>query len=371
MTKLHNVKSNDNVFQVDEKPAIIVTVKPPENVCFIAMPFEKKYNDIFAEIQDACNSLKYIAKRMDKGRSKVQAIPELFDKIKNSKLNIVVIPDEGNINNPNVMYELGLSHAWGKPTLLIYFTSELPSQLPFNIATKQALKLERNAENITDKIQVAMMHLLEKQRENKKNYIDPDWRDYDVYETNSVRHFLLQEEARLSLRYIFNLMISFQRQIVPLFYHLDGLFKEYTFAMRCLSDNDELLPDTYDKISDRQISYTRCHNIARNGILLKLKKDSNDTDKSFNDLLNCYESQNAKAYISILIDKYNKINESIERLEELHDNSFEENNLIEMLEKKELKAKDIIPLYEMAKIIEIDIQGKCTWIISRLFDIVD
>ena len=98
--------------------------------CFIAMPFCKEFKEVEDAILRAFDGLAVVPVKTDQ----LDRVGDVIETIRNSiaacECAIAVITG----GNPNVMYELGLLHAVGKPTVLLYEVDEagrLP-ELPFD-----------------------------------------------------------------------------------------------------------------------------------------------------------------------------------------------------------------------------------------------
>lgn len=103
---------------------------------FIAMPFDKKFNDVFYYgIQNPVHAINYLCERIDKESFTGDVLVRIKDKIKNSSLLIADLTG----NNPNVYLEVG--YAWGNniPTILIVRDHK---ELLFDIRGQRCLKYE-------------------------------------------------------------------------------------------------------------------------------------------------------------------------------------------------------------------------------------
>ena len=126
--------------------AIVVEVPKQEKICFMAIPFGGDFKGISDSIWKAASELEYQPLRTDKIRKAPDFVQAIYEKIRSAKIIVAVCsPDPGNNDqpNPNVMYELGLAHSLGKPTLIM--TNNMKS-LPIDIQTKEVLEYRREDE---------------------------------------------------------------------------------------------------------------------------------------------------------------------------------------------------------------------------------
>jgi hypothetical protein len=111
--------------------------------CFVCMPLIEDFRPvffeaIFPEVRDAFGNLCECIKADD-----VRLPGMITEKVVHSLLNadfvIAIIADtrDGNLINPNVMYELGIAHSFRKPTLVIS-----DARLPFDINAVEAIQLD-------------------------------------------------------------------------------------------------------------------------------------------------------------------------------------------------------------------------------------
>ena len=101
--------------------------------CFVAMPFEKHpLPNVYETIRAAVEEKGYQAVRVDKLTAVGNLTEAIWDGIRAAQVTVADLTDE----NPNVYYEVGISHALGRPTLLTVFdkNGKLPPDLPFDIS---------------------------------------------------------------------------------------------------------------------------------------------------------------------------------------------------------------------------------------------
>jgi hypothetical protein len=118
--------------------AIVVSVAEAERTCFIAIPFASEFDQLASFIVQAANSLSLnsvFTKQIQKSDDFAQDVAR---RIRSAHVVVAVCTPERESckANPNVMYELGIAHSLGKPTVIL--TTD-PGSLPADIRTKYAL----------------------------------------------------------------------------------------------------------------------------------------------------------------------------------------------------------------------------------------
>lgn len=100
--------------------------------CFVIMPFDKRLDGTYQQIVHVCNRLNIEPRRSD--HTAVGSITkEIFIEISNAK---IVIADL-SFSNPNVYYELAISHCIGRKTILISRTDQ---DIPFNVRDNYVIR---------------------------------------------------------------------------------------------------------------------------------------------------------------------------------------------------------------------------------------
>lgn len=127
---------------------------------FVIMPFKGEYNSLYDEtIKKAIITQEFIPVRADRLNLVGNAIEVLRSAINSCDAAIALITDR----NPNVMYELGLAHALGKPVIIMNeldHKSDLP-ELPFDLKNEYVVgydddleKTRESLEGILEQLQV-------------------------------------------------------------------------------------------------------------------------------------------------------------------------------------------------------------------------
>lgn len=105
-------------------------LKPP---CFVIMPFTALHSDIlWGTMEPVIEEAGFLPHRADRSHDLKQIIDDVILLLKEA--GVVVADITGT--NPNVMYELGYSHAIGKPTIIVCSIGEkenIEDKLPFDI----------------------------------------------------------------------------------------------------------------------------------------------------------------------------------------------------------------------------------------------
>jgi hypothetical protein len=102
-------------------------VASQQPLCFVIMPFHDPFNEYFTEIiLPSGQKAGFIVQRADN----IMGPGVFMQDIANSMKEATVIIAELTGRNPNVFYELGLAHAWGKPVIMLTQRKEdVPSDL--------------------------------------------------------------------------------------------------------------------------------------------------------------------------------------------------------------------------------------------------
>jgi hypothetical protein len=109
------------------------------NEVFVSFPFSPRFDSLFPIVQERAARRSLNAVRIDE--SSHLAIPiadSIHRRIRESRLVVADITG----NNPNVLNEIGIAQALGKPLLLI--TQDSPSEAPFNVRNLQIRQYDEN-----------------------------------------------------------------------------------------------------------------------------------------------------------------------------------------------------------------------------------
>ena len=99
-----------------------------QSVCFFVMPFKPELNYFYLYVK------KYLEEKhglkVERGDTAILT-KTLMEKIREQIVRADIIIGDITSKNPNVFYELGLAHAFGKP--IIFLTQDPPEQAPVDI----------------------------------------------------------------------------------------------------------------------------------------------------------------------------------------------------------------------------------------------
>lgn len=109
--------------------------------CFVIMPFDRLFNDVYRTIQYSVTSLKYDpplkCERLDDVRPAGRITDRLISALRDSSFCIADLTG----CNPNVMWETGYAMALGKSVIV---TTQDLSTLPFDMRDMQAITYDRD-----------------------------------------------------------------------------------------------------------------------------------------------------------------------------------------------------------------------------------
>jgi hypothetical protein len=126
--------------------AIVVAVPEAREDCFVAIPSNASFRDLFNDITQAAAdlSLRRVCVRSGEMQRAPEFMTDICDATRSARIVVAVCsPDPGKrgMPNPNVMYELGYAHALGKPTLIL--TCD-PASLPADLKSMHVLEYSRD-----------------------------------------------------------------------------------------------------------------------------------------------------------------------------------------------------------------------------------
>jgi hypothetical protein len=100
--------------------------RPP--FCFVGMPFRPDLNYFYLYIQQYLTERHGL--RVERGDHNVLT-KAIMDKIRDQIVQADVLLGDITSGNPNVFYEIGLAHAFGKP--VIFLTQDEPARAPVDV----------------------------------------------------------------------------------------------------------------------------------------------------------------------------------------------------------------------------------------------
>jgi len=103
------------------------------NLCFVMMPFGQQFDKLYYEFIKPCvDQVGLTALRADEMRATGSIVEQIRVSIQQARLCIADVSQR----NPNVLYEVGIAHTLGKPTILLARTAK---DVPFDIAGLRAI----------------------------------------------------------------------------------------------------------------------------------------------------------------------------------------------------------------------------------------
>jgi hypothetical protein len=126
------------------------------NCCFVMMPFQDLYRAQYEKvIRPAIEAAGLECKRGDEIYSQQNVVDDIWASIRTCR----VVLAELSGRNPNVMYEIGLAHAIGKPILLI---TRDERDVPFDLRNLRYIYYDTNDPNWGENLRKSITSLLEK-----------------------------------------------------------------------------------------------------------------------------------------------------------------------------------------------------------------
>lgn len=141
--------------QEDMKSKITIRNDDSKRI-FVAIPFSKSFEDVYIlGIREVAEKLGAIIERVDE----IEHTGEIIDMIREriDKADIVIA--DTTESNPNVMYEIGLSHGKNKPTILMYRDND-DKELPFDISGTVHIMYETIVD-LRDKLEKRLEKIIE------------------------------------------------------------------------------------------------------------------------------------------------------------------------------------------------------------------
>ena len=96
--------------------------------CFVVMPFRPELNYFYLYVQKHLKEKHGL--RVERGDHNVLT-KALMDKVRDQIIEADVLLGDVTAGNPNVFYEIGLAHAFGKP--VIFLTQDDPASAPVDV----------------------------------------------------------------------------------------------------------------------------------------------------------------------------------------------------------------------------------------------
>lgn len=132
--------TNPKDFDIDNKQVFVLT------------PFNDNYRGVYVAIREVCLQLNLYCIRGDEEYIPNEIFPEMIKQIIKSRLIIANITGR----NPNVMYELGVAHALGKPTIVI---AQDFTDIPFDLNNKRII-IYKNEQELQRRLETSITDML-------------------------------------------------------------------------------------------------------------------------------------------------------------------------------------------------------------------
>lgn len=141
---------------------IIIEVNKLENSCFVVMPFNTLYQIEYENIiKPTLEELNIICVRGDEIYSKQRIMDDIWESIKSCRFVIAELTGK----NPNVLYEIGLAHALGKPVIILTRNSD---DVPFDLKDLRYLFYDINDPFWGDNLKKGLKNLIIKVLESSE-----------------------------------------------------------------------------------------------------------------------------------------------------------------------------------------------------------
>lgn len=131
-----------------------------ENSCFVVMPFNTLFQTEYDKIiQPALQELNVRCIRGDEIYSKQRIVDDIWNSIRSCRFVLAELTGK----NPNVLYEIGLAHAIGKPVIILTRNAE---DVPFDLKALRYLFYDVNDPFWGDNLKIGIQSLVKKVLEN-------------------------------------------------------------------------------------------------------------------------------------------------------------------------------------------------------------
>ncbi len=136
--------------------SVTINLKKIENNCFVVMPFDPLFQAQYEHvIKPAVEQLGIVCVRGDEIYSKAQIVEDIWKSLRQVKVVIAELTGR----NPNVMYEIGLAHAIGKPVILLTRNEE---DVPFDLKALRYIFYSTSDPHWGDKLTATIREMIGK-----------------------------------------------------------------------------------------------------------------------------------------------------------------------------------------------------------------
>lgn len=144
--------------------AVNIRMEQIQNICFIVMPFDSLFQNQYERvIKPAVEEIGFSCIRGDEIYERPRIVDDIWKSIRSSRLVIAELTGK----NPNVLYEVGLAHAIGKPVIIMTRNEE---DVPFDLKSLRYLYYDTNDPYWGENLKKALMLLIKNiVKENELN----------------------------------------------------------------------------------------------------------------------------------------------------------------------------------------------------------
>ncbi len=122
-----------------EDLGVDITASVDPRLVFVLTPFHPDFDEDYKVIKRALTDQQFTCTRGDDDPHSSNILPYVLKQVAKARLVIANISGR----NPNVMYELGIAHAMGKPVLMVSRSSD---DIPFDLASTRILTYEDSSD---------------------------------------------------------------------------------------------------------------------------------------------------------------------------------------------------------------------------------
>jgi CheY-like chemotaxis protein len=113
--------------------------------CFVAMPFDGRYDPVFRVIKECAGRAGYRCLRTDEQAFTKSVVEKVFEEIRNSKIVIFLATGQ----NPNAFYECGYAVALNKEVVTL---TDYYKNLPFDIRERNSIAYGEELESLGERL---------------------------------------------------------------------------------------------------------------------------------------------------------------------------------------------------------------------------
>lgn len=205
--------------------AIVVRTRDPEKkgACFIAIPYSSQYQGLSRVLDEAALRADLVPHRVDRSNEESTFPQDVLEGIRAARLVVAACgPDEraGGLANLNVLYELGIAHALGKPAIILAprgkAAEDLTAAIPADLAARHLLTYdEGEIQNgaLAARVEARIRATCQKMSEKRRSLTDPN--DAAVSES---RHWSVAHPESWEL---FLAVVQFAKRVHNVFQEFD------------------------------------------------------------------------------------------------------------------------------------------------------